>query len=87
VIDLIASGFFSKGDREVFRPLVDHLLNHDEYMVLADFQSYIDCQERVSQAYLDPEYAGRGCPFSTSHVPGSSLPIGRFASIATRSGR
>jgi starch phosphorylase len=55
VIDLIASGFFSKGDREVFRPLVDHLLNHDEYMVLADFQSYIDCQERVSQAYLDPE--------------------------------
>jgi len=59
VIDLIASGFFSKGDREVFRPLVDHLLNHDEYMVLADFQSYIDCQERVSQAYLDPEYWSR----------------------------
>ncbi|MBK7677582.1 MAG: glycogen/starch/alpha-glucan phosphorylase [Candidatus Accumulibacter sp.] len=59
VIDLIASGFFSKGDREVFRPLVDHLLNHDEYMLLADFQSYIDCQEKVSQAYLDPDHWSR----------------------------
>jgi starch phosphorylase len=53
VIDLIASGFFTKGDREIFRPLVDHLLNHDEYMLMADFQSYIDCQSRVSEAYLD----------------------------------
>ena len=55
VIDLIDSGFFTKGDRDVFRPLVDHLLNHDEYMLLADFQSYIDCQARVSAAYLDRE--------------------------------
>ncbi|HRF11602.1 MAG: glycogen/starch/alpha-glucan phosphorylase [Candidatus Accumulibacter phosphatis] len=53
VIDLIASGFFTKGDREIFRPLVDHLLNHDEYMLMADFQSYIDCQSRVSDTYLD----------------------------------
>ena len=55
VIDLIGSGFFTRGDREVFRPLVDHLLNHDEYMLLADFQSYVDCQEKVSEAYLDYE--------------------------------
>jgi len=55
VIDLIAAGFFTRGDREVFRPMVDNLLNHDEYMLLADFQSYIDCQARVSETYLDPE--------------------------------
>jgi starch phosphorylase len=55
VIDLIAGGFFTRGDREIFRPLVDNLLNHDEYMLLADFQSYIDCQERVSASYLDAE--------------------------------
>jgi starch phosphorylase len=55
VIDLIASGFFTRGDREIFRPLVDNLLNHDEYMLLADFQSYIDCQERVSATYLDQD--------------------------------
>ncbi|WP_300335928.1 glycogen/starch/alpha-glucan phosphorylase [Accumulibacter sp.] len=55
VIDLIGSGFFTRGDRDIFRPLVDHLLHHDDYMLLADFQSYIECQERVSEAYLDYE--------------------------------
>jgi starch phosphorylase len=55
VIDLISSGFFTRGDRDVFRPLVEHLLNHDEYMLMADFQSYVDCQEKVSEAYLDYE--------------------------------
>ena len=59
VIDLIDSGFFTKGDRDVFRPMIDHLLNHDEYMLLADFQSYIDCQARVSAAYLDREQWSR----------------------------
>jgi len=55
VIDLISSGFFCKGDRDIFRPFVEHLLHHDEYMLLADFQSYIDCQDKVSEAYLDQE--------------------------------
>ncbi|MEJ2428376.1 MAG: glycogen/starch/alpha-glucan phosphorylase [Deltaproteobacteria bacterium] len=54
-IDLISSGFFSRGDTELFKPLVDSLLYHDEYLVLADYQSYVDCQERVSQAYVDQE--------------------------------
>ena len=38
VIDLIGSGFFSHGDRELFRPLIDNLLHHDPYMVLADYR-------------------------------------------------
>lgn len=50
-IDRIAEGTFSNGDRDLFRPLVDNLLNHDPYLVLADYQSYIDCQDRVSAAY------------------------------------
>lgn len=54
-IDQISSGYFSDGDTNIFRPLVDHLLWSDEYMVLADFQSYSDCQAKVSQAYLDKE--------------------------------
>ncbi|HNC52267.1 MAG TPA: glycogen/starch/alpha-glucan phosphorylase [Accumulibacter sp.] len=70
VIDLIASGFFSRGDREVFRPLVDHLLNHDEYMVLADFQSYIECQQAVSAAYLDSD---RWCRMSILNVARSGF--------------
>ncbi|MBE9125181.1 MULTISPECIES: glycogen/starch/alpha-glucan phosphorylase [unclassified Coleofasciculus] len=55
VIDRIAAGDFSDGNREVFKPIVDSLLYHDEYLLLADYQSYIDCQERVSQAYRDQD--------------------------------
>ena len=52
-IDLIDSGFFTNGDRTVFRPLVESLLTRDDYMLLADYQAYVDCQERVSDAYRD----------------------------------
>jgi starch phosphorylase len=55
VIDLIRSGFFSRGDQELFRPLIDGLLHQDPYMLLADFQSYIDCQNKVSEAYRDTD--------------------------------
>jgi starch phosphorylase len=38
-----------------FRPLVDSLLHHDEYMVLADFDAYLAAQEEVDVAFRDPE--------------------------------
>jgi starch phosphorylase len=53
VIDLIRGGYFSRGDTELFRPLVDGLLYHDPYLLLADFASYVECQQRVSVAYGD----------------------------------
>ena len=34
-------------------PIVETLLERDEYLLLADYESYIACQERVSAAYLD----------------------------------
>ena len=52
-VDLIGSGFFSNGDRELFRPLVESLLTHDDYLLFADYQAYVDCQQRVSEAYRD----------------------------------
>jgi starch phosphorylase len=55
VIDLIRSGFFSRGDTELFRPLIDGLLYQDPYLLLADFQSYIECQDKVAAAYRDTE--------------------------------
>jgi starch phosphorylase len=55
VIDLIGDGHFSRGDGDLFRPIVDSLLYGDSYRLLADFQSYIDCQSRVSAAYREPE--------------------------------
>ena len=54
-IDSLTSGEFSHGDRSLFEPLVNSLLTSDEYMLLADYQSYIDSQERVSQAYKNPD--------------------------------
>jgi starch phosphorylase len=55
VIDLVRNGFFSRGDTELFRPLIDGLLNEDPYLVLADFQSYVECQGKVSEAFADTE--------------------------------
>ena len=55
VIDLIGSGIFSSGDTEMFRPLIDNLLYQDRFMVLADYQSYVDCQEKVSEAYKNQD--------------------------------
>jgi len=52
-LDLIASGHFSRGDSTLFRPLIDSLIHQDDYFVLADFQSYIDCQKEVSDAWTD----------------------------------
>jgi starch phosphorylase len=52
-IDQIASGVFSRGDRELFRPLVESLMGRDEYLAFADFDAYLACQQRVSNAYLD----------------------------------
>jgi len=55
VLDSLLSGEFSHGDRNLFEPLVGSLLNQDDYMLLADYQSYIDCQDRVAEAYKDQE--------------------------------
>ena len=55
VLDLIANGYFSHGDRDVFRPLVDNLRYADPFLVLADYAAYIACQEQVSTAWRDQE--------------------------------
>ena len=52
-LDLIDAGFFTNGDRTVFRPLVESLLTRDDYLLLADYEAYVDAQQRVSDAYRD----------------------------------
>ena len=52
-IELLRSGFFSRGDRTLFEGLVNSLLDRDDFMLMADFASYVDCQSRVSAAYKD----------------------------------
>src|SRR5262249_3399862 len=55
VLDLIASGAFSDGDTKLFGLIVDNLLWHDPYFLLADYQSYVDCQDQVSALWLNRE--------------------------------
>ncbi|MCD6390375.1 MAG: glycogen/starch/alpha-glucan phosphorylase [Desulfobulbaceae bacterium] len=55
VIELLQSGHFSHGDRELFKPIVDSLLYDDQYLCFADYQHYIDCQDRVSETFLDQD--------------------------------
>jgi len=54
-LDLIANGYFSHGDREVFGPIVDNLRYADPFLVLADYAAYLDAQEKVSIAWVDTE--------------------------------
>jgi len=68
VIDELASGRFSRGDQGLFKPLLDSLLATDPYMLLADFQSYIDCQDNIDKAFLDSEHWTRMSILNTARM-------------------
>ncbi|MCH7722014.1 MAG: glycogen/starch/alpha-glucan phosphorylase [Bacteroidetes bacterium] len=53
VIDMIASDFFNKNEPGIFSPIIDSLLNSDQYCLLVDYQSYIEKQNEVTKDYLD----------------------------------
>ena len=76
VLDLISSGLFAHGDTGAFAPLVDHLLWHDSYLLLADYASYISCQENVGRCYGD---SARWTRMSILNV----ARIGKFSSDRT----
>lgn len=52
VIDMISSDYFNKNEPGIFKSIVDGLLNTDYYCLLADYQAYINEQDKVSQLYL-----------------------------------
>ena len=51
VINLIKSGLLSNGDKNLFEPVIENLLNHDPYMLMVDYPLYISCQELVSETW------------------------------------
>jgi glycogen phosphorylase len=55
VLELIDNGRFSGGDTDVFRPLVESLTRQDPFLVLADYASYVECQQRVGAAWRDTD--------------------------------
>ena len=54
-LDLIDSGLFSHGDRQMFAPLTGNLRHHDPFLVCADFDAYLECQDHVGEHYRDVE--------------------------------
>ena len=54
-IDQIASGYFTNGDQDVVKPVVNSMRYHDEFLSFADYQAYIEAQDRVDEAYRDRE--------------------------------
>jgi starch phosphorylase len=67
-IDLLTTGMLSGGDRDLFRPLVEALLDRDEYLLLADYPSYLECQEAVSRRYADAEQWTRASILNVARV-------------------
>lgn len=66
-IDMIAGGAFSPAAPDIFKPIVDTLLNQgDTYLVLADFAAYIACQEEVGRLYLDQDEWARRAVLNTA---------------------
>ena len=68
VIDFIASGALGGGDAELFRPIVENLLDHDPFLLLADYQAYIEAQERVSALWRDPQAWTRQSILNTARM-------------------
>ena len=72
-INLLADGHFCHGDRELFNPIINSLLHEDPYMVLADYQSYVDCQQQVGLVFQDQQQWAKMAILNVSRM-------GRFSS-------
>jgi starch phosphorylase len=56
VLDMIGSGYFSPEEPDRYQSIVDALLKYgDYYLLLADYASYVECQDRVGALYSKPE--------------------------------
>jgi starch phosphorylase len=76
-LDMIADGAFSRGDRELFRPIVQSLLQDgDRYLLLADYPAYVECQDRVAGRYRDAAAWTRMSILNAAHM-------GKFSSDRT----
>ncbi len=76
-LDMINGGYFSPDAPNRFRPIFDALTGYgDRFLLLADYESYIACQERVDALYHDPEEWARRAILNVAGM-------GRFSSDRT----
>jgi len=67
-MDQIASGYFSHLDDSVFKDLVKSLLYDDQFLLFADFQSYVECQDRIDAAYRDKSHWAKMSILNTARM-------------------
>jgi glycogen phosphorylase len=67
-IDALYSGQFSRGDQDLYRPLLDSLMDRDPYLLFADFESYIHCQDQVAEAFQNQEAWARTSILNTARM-------------------
>lgn len=76
-VDQIRDGFFSDGNKELFQPIINALLHEGDYfMVLADYEAYVNKQDEVSEAFKDQDEWNRKAILNTAN-------IGKFSSDRT----
>ena len=82
VLMQLINGFYSKNDTELFRDLYNSLLNTqctqyaDTYFTLADFRSYAEAQQKISQMYANEREWAKKAMLNTAHA-------GKFSSDRT----
>jgi len=77
VLDAVARGDFCPGNPDIFRPIVASLLEHgDTFMVMADFESYLQCQQQVDAVYRNRSQWARRSILNVANM-------GRFSSDHT----
>ena len=68
VVDMIGNGFFSPAEPNRYRVLSETLLNSDPFMVLADFQSYLEVSDRADAVYRNPAEWNRMAILNTARM-------------------
>ena len=73
-LEMLDAGFFTPGDTDAAKPVVNRLLGDGEpFLVLADFEAYESAQARVDQLFRDPDEWSRRAAIN-------SVSMGRFSS-------
>jgi starch phosphorylase len=77
IVNAIATGAFSEGNREYFKDITTSLLSeHDPYLLLADLERYLDCQAIVEQDFCDKKSWTRKSIYNVARM-------GKFSSDRT----
>ena len=82
VIDMIGSGFFSPEEPSRYQAIFDNLLNNgDNYLLLADYASYIAKQDEVAKLYQNQEEWSRKAILNVARMAkfSSDRSIGDYA--------